>query len=89
MDEYAEYYYRREPSIRSLKYGNISEQKKIKEKLHCKSFKWFMKNIAYDVLEKYPLPSKNIVWGEVRIEEQDRIQCFLCLVEIEHIFDRF
>lgn len=65
MDEYAEYYYRREPAIRSLNYGDVSAQKKLREKLQCKSFKWFMENIAYDVLRKFPPPPKNIVWGEV------------------------
>jgi len=66
MDEYVEYYYRREPAIRTLDYGDISDRKKLREKLQCKSFKWFMENIAYDVLQKFPPPSKNIVWGEVR-----------------------
>ncbi len=65
MDEYVEYYYRREPAIRSLKFGDISDRKKLREKLQCKPFKWFMENIAYDVLQKFPPPSKNIAWGEV------------------------
>ncbi len=68
MDEYVEYYYRREPAIRSLKYGDISDRKKLREKLQCKPFKWFMETIAYDVLQKFPPPSKNIAWGEVRNE---------------------
>ena len=67
MDEYTEYYYRREPAIRTLKYGNISERQLLREKLQCKPFKWFIENIAYDVLAKYPLPSQNVMWGEVRI----------------------
>jgi len=65
MDEYAEYYYIREPAIRSLNFGDISVQKKLREKLQCKPFKWFMENIAYDVLQKFPPPPKNVVWGEV------------------------
>jgi hypothetical protein len=65
MDEYVEYYYRREPAIRTLKYGDISDRKKLREKLQCKPFKWFMENIAYDVLQKFPPPSKNVVWGSV------------------------
>ncbi|CAF1194837.1 unnamed protein product [Adineta ricciae] len=64
MDDYVEYYYRREPAITSVNYGDVSERKKIREKLQCKPFKWFMDNIAYDVLQKFPPPSKNVVWGE-------------------------
>jgi polypeptide N-acetylgalactosaminyltransferase len=70
MDEYVEYYYRREPAIRTLNYGDITDRKKLREKLQCKSFKWFMENIAYDVLQKFPPPSKNVVWGEVRYERR-------------------
>ncbi len=45
--------------------GDIAPQKAIREKLQCKSFKWFMDNVAYDLLKKFPLPSDNKVWGEV------------------------
>ena len=68
MDEYVEYYYRREPAIRTLNYGDLTDRKKLREKLQCKPFKWFMETIAYDVLEKFPPPSKNVAWGEVRVE---------------------
>ena len=51
--------------------GDISPQRAIREKLQCKSFKWFMENVAYDLLKKFPLPSDNKVWGEV---------CFLLLL---------
>ncbi|CAF1246323.1 unnamed protein product [Rotaria magnacalcarata] len=77
MDEYAEYYYRREPAIRNLKFGDISERKKIREKLQCKSFKWFMETIAYDVLEKYPPPSNNVAWGECK-----NVQHSVCLNDL-------
>lgn len=65
MDEYKEYYYIREPQIRQLEVGDISQQVAIRNKLQCKSFKWFMENVAYDLVKKFPLPPKNKVWGEV------------------------
>jgi polypeptide N-acetylgalactosaminyltransferase len=64
MDEYKEYYYIREPQIRHLKIGDITNQIAIREKLQCKPFKWFMENVAYDLPKKFPLPPKNKVWGE-------------------------
>ncbi len=67
MDEYKEYYYIREPQIKRLEVGDISGQVAIREKLQCKSFKWFMENVAYDLVNKFPLPPKNKVWGEVSI----------------------
>ena len=75
MDEYAEYYYIREPAIRSLDYGDVSERKKLRQKLQCKPFKWFMETIAYDVLQKFPPPSKNVVWGEVGLLHRDGPRC--------------
>ena len=37
----------------------------VREEHRCKSFKWFMEEIAYDIPVHYPLPPKNVEWGEV------------------------
>ncbi|XP_055328449.1 N-acetylgalactosaminyltransferase 7-like [Paramacrobiotus metropolitanus] len=66
MDEYKEYYYIREPLVKDLEIGDISQQKALREKLQCKSFKWYMENVAYDVVEKYPVLPPNKIWGELR-----------------------
>ena len=50
---------------RYLDMGDITEQLKMKERLKCKDFSWFMKNVAYDVLDKYPELPPNVYWGEV------------------------
>jgi len=42
-------------------------QVKYRQTHNCKSFSWFMENIAYDVVERYPLPPKNKEWGEVHV----------------------
>ena len=55
MDEYAEYMYKRKPALRSLDPGILREQQKVREKLKCKSFKWFMEEVAFDVVKRFPL----------------------------------
>lgn len=54
MDEYAEYIYMRRPHYRNIDPGDLTKQKEIREKLQCKPFKWFMKDIAFDLPLKYP-----------------------------------
>ncbi|CAG0918875.1 unnamed protein product, partial [Notodromas monacha] len=54
MDEYAEFLYRLRPKYRNIDPGNLSEQKAIRERLKCKSFRWFMEEVAFDLPEKYP-----------------------------------
>ena len=48
--------------------GNITEQLAMKKKMNCKSFDWFMKEVAYDVFDKYPKLPPNKYWGELRNE---------------------
>ncbi|KAK3591806.1 hypothetical protein CHS0354_007658 [Potamilus streckersoni] len=65
-DEFKEYFYTREPSVRGFPVGNISEQLKFKKDHNCKSFKWFMDNIAYEVYDKFPPLPPNKAWGEFK-----------------------
>lgn len=64
-DEYKDYFYASRPETLTLAYGDISELRKFREEHRCKSFKWFMEEIAYDIPTHYPLPPKNVEWGEV------------------------
>ncbi|XP_018594243.1 N-acetylgalactosaminyltransferase 7-like isoform X1 [Scleropages formosus] len=65
-DEYKDYFYASRPETQTLAYGDISELKRFREEHNCKSFKWFMEEIAYDIPSHYPLPPKNVDWGEIR-----------------------
>ena len=63
---YKEYFYTAQPLAKFLDMGDISEQLALKKKKNCKSFDWFMKEIAYDVFDKFPAPPPNAYWGEIR-----------------------
>uniref|UniRef100_H2ZNJ1 Polypeptide N-acetylgalactosaminyltransferase n=1 Tax=Ciona savignyi TaxID=51511 RepID=H2ZNJ1_CIOSA len=54
MDEYKEYFYKKRPHVRSIDPGDLSKQKALRERLQCKSFDWFMKEVAPDILKHYP-----------------------------------
>ena len=64
-EKYKEFFYTREPMARFLDMGNITQQLEMKKRLNCKSFAWFMEEVAYDVLDKYPELPPNLHWGEV------------------------
>jgi polypeptide N-acetylgalactosaminyltransferase len=55
MDEYAQYLYARDPERYSeLDVGDMSYMKNLKQKLQCKPFKYFIEEVAPDMLERYP-----------------------------------
>uniref|UniRef100_A0AAG5D2C9 Polypeptide N-acetylgalactosaminyltransferase n=1 Tax=Anopheles atroparvus TaxID=41427 RepID=A0AAG5D2C9_ANOAO len=55
MDEYKQYIYDRDPDrYAKVDAGDLSKMKAIREKLQCKPFKWFLENVAPDILELYP-----------------------------------
>ncbi|KAH9375682.1 hypothetical protein HPB48_008663 [Haemaphysalis longicornis] len=71
MDEYKEYFYTREPMARNYDAGDLTSQLLLRKKLKCKSFRWYMKNVAYDVLKDFPLLPKNLYWGEASSARDD------------------
>nr|XP_057942924.1 polypeptide N-acetylgalactosaminyltransferase 10-like [Doryrhamphus excisus] len=67
MDEYAEYVYQRRPEYRHLSAGDMMAQKELRSRLNCKSFKWFMSEVAWDLPKHYPpVEPPAAAWGEIR-----------------------
>uniref|UniRef100_T1JNW7 Polypeptide N-acetylgalactosaminyltransferase n=1 Tax=Strigamia maritima TaxID=126957 RepID=T1JNW7_STRMM len=67
MDEYKEYLYSRRPHYRNISPGDLTEQKALRTRLQCKSFKWFMTEIAFDQVKKYPpVEPPDFASGEIR-----------------------
>jgi len=54
MDDYKEMLYKRKPHIKSVDAGNISSQLKVRERLKCKPFSWFMAEVMPDQERFYP-----------------------------------
>lgn len=55
MDEYKHYLYKNGDGIyERTDAGDLTAQKAIRTKLKCKSFKWFMENVAFDLMKNYP-----------------------------------
>jgi len=67
MDEYKEYFYKKRPHVRNIDTGPLEKQIELRNKLNCKSFHWFMTEIAPDIVKHYPpvMPAP-AAWGKVR-----------------------
>lgn len=67
MDEYAEFLYKKRPHYREIDPGDLKEQRAIRTKLNCKPFKWFMENVAFDLVKYYPpVEPQPLASGELR-----------------------
>lgn len=66
MDDFKEHFYSREPMARDYDAGDVTDQLKIKDRLQCRSFDWFMKEVAYDVLKHFPYLPRNVQWGHIK-----------------------
>lgn len=68
MDEYKDFLYMRDPNkFNNTDAGDLTEQIAVREKLQCKPFKWFIENIAPDLVEKYPtLDPPDFAYGTIK-----------------------
>ncbi|XP_042879499.1 polypeptide N-acetylgalactosaminyltransferase 1-like [Penaeus japonicus] len=63
MDDYKRLFYLYRPELQNAEWGDISERKELRNRLRCKSFKWYLDNIYP---EKYILDEDVVAFGRLR-----------------------
>ncbi|XP_017044497.1 LOW QUALITY PROTEIN: putative polypeptide N-acetylgalactosaminyltransferase 9 [Drosophila ficusphila] len=61
MDEYSQYYYHRIGNDKG-DWGDVSDRRKLRDDLKCKSFKWYLDNIYPELF----IPGDSVAHGEIR-----------------------
>lgn len=63
MDEYKYIYYERNGGLKAISFGNVSDRVALRERLKCKTFRWYLENI----IPELKIPSEvNLAGGEIR-----------------------
>ena len=70
MDQYKQEYFKRRPYNRNVDFGDISERLALRKKLKCKSFDWYLTNIASEIV----VSGKNVL-GEGPIKNPHTSKC--------------
>ncbi|XP_069111075.1 LOW QUALITY PROTEIN: polypeptide N-acetylgalactosaminyltransferase 5-like [Argopecten irradians] len=64
LDDFKTYYYSRmsQKQLNETDYGDVSGRKALRERLNCKSFSWFLKNVFPEIY----IPGDSLASGEIR-----------------------
>ncbi|XP_064644757.1 N-acetylgalactosaminyltransferase 7-like [Lineus longissimus] len=65
MDNIKANVYRTYPMLQHITIGDNSQMMTTRKRLKCKSFDWYMREVAYEVVDRFPYLSETLAWGEL------------------------
>ena len=63
MDDFKRFFYMHRADLRGADIGDLTERHAIKDRLGCKSFRWFLENVYP---HKFVMDEQSIAWGRLR-----------------------
>ncbi|KAI8514162.1 Polypeptide N-acetylgalactosaminyltransferase 12 [Branchiostoma belcheri] len=63
MDNYKVHFYRKHPHLMKRTFGDISERRRLRERLQCKDFRWYLDNAYPELYVPDDIPGR---YGQVR-----------------------
>jgi polypeptide N-acetylgalactosaminyltransferase len=73
LDEYKKYFYRGEPQrYAAIDAGDLTKQFELKKRLNCKPFKYFLDNVATEMLLRYPLEPQYFAAGSLQLQSSKK-----------------
>lgn len=71
FDEFKDYVYQRDREKFNINIGGLEKPRKLKEKLNCKPFKYFIEQVAPDLIKKFPFETPSFSSGKIQLEGTD------------------
>lgn len=72
MDDYKKYYFAAVPMAKMVPFGEIRDRLLVREKLQCKSFKWYVENVYPELLQRLPkvYPTSATKFGAIKYQSE-------------------
>lgn len=69
LDDYKQFFYRTDPArYAKIDPGDLTKQLEFKKRMNCKPFKYYLDNVATEMLERYPLEPVYVYGGSLQLQ---------------------